>query len=111
MCSARLPGGQVLGPVVLKRASKRGALYLFRTGRQAVSAYLEGHTQQVQVKEVDGSSFLTSNTRANSIGVHQGGAASSLLYMLYANDLSPCVERNIAVVQYADGAKVLVGDK
>ena len=30
-------------------------------------AYLDGHTQQVQIKEADGK-FLTSNTRENNIG-------------------------------------------
>ena len=68
-------------------------------------SYLEGHTQQVQMRG------MKSNTRDNNIGVYQGGSLSCLLYMLYANDLSLCVGSDVTVVQYADDTQILVSGK
>ena len=72
--------------------------------------YLEGHTQQVQIMNRDGT-VAVSKSKRNEIGVFQGGSLSCILYMLYANDLSLFTPDTVSIVQFADDTQLLITGK
>ena len=72
--------------------------------------YLTDHTQQVQIRNSDGTLSL-SKSRSNTIGVFQGGSLSCLLYTIFANDLSLHMPEGVKVLQYADDVQILVTGK
>ena len=72
--------------------------------------YLEGHTQQVQIMNRDGT-VAVSKSKRNEIGVFQGGSLSCILYMRYANDLSLFTPDTVSIVQFADDTQLLITGK
>ena len=73
--------------------------------------YLDGHTQQVQIRSTADGSTILSQTKENTIGVYQGGSLSCILFMLYANELGLYVPNSVTVVQFADDTQLLISGK
>lgn len=95
-------------------------LALYGIDTRWFSSYLAGHTQQVQVRAVDGSpprarpggcDCVLSKTCNMPMGIFQGGALSCTLFSLYANDLSMCVNSDVTIVQYCDDTQIMVTGK
>ena len=63
--------------------------------------YLRGHTQQVQVKNLEGHS-IRSPVRSNSLGVYHGGPLSCILWCIFANDLCLHMPESVKIVQFAN---------
>ena len=70
------------------------------------SAYLSGHTQSVSFRDNVGD-VKQSVLLGNNIGIFQGSALGTLLYSIFANDLSLFAE-DATIVQYADDTQILV---
>ena len=73
------------------------------------SAYLRDHTQSVSLTDGLGD-VKKSHPLPNNIGIFQGSALGSLLYCVFANDVSQFVD-DAVVVQYADDTQILISGK
>ena len=85
-------------------------LYTYGINIEWFQNYLIGHTQQVMIRGADGTA-IKSASKANTIGVYQGGSLSCGLYSLFSNDLCLHVNDDVTVVQYADDVQVLTCGK
>ena len=71
--------------------------------------YLRGHSQQVKMRNTDGS-FTYSKSLPITSGVYQGGSLSCLLFAIFANDMCLHVPE-VSTVQFADDTQLLVTGK
>ena len=71
--------------------------------------YLHEHTQQVKVRNTDGSVTISQSLPITS-GIFQGGSLSCLLFSIFANDMSLHVP-DVTIVQFADDTQLLVSGR
>ena len=84
-------------------------LKLYNIDTKWFQNYLHGHSQQVKVRNSDGSTVLSKSLPITS-GIFQGGSLSCLLYSIFANDMCLHVPQ-VTTVQFADDTQLLVTGK
>ena len=84
-------------------------LHLYNIDTTWFKHYLAGHSQQVKVRNTDGSVILSKSLPITS-GVFQGGSLSCLLFSIFANDMCLHVS-DVTIVQYADDTQLLISGK
>ena len=84
-------------------------LRLYNIHTPWIRHYLYGHSQQVKIRNTDGSYTLSKSLPITS-GVYQGGSLSCLLFAIFANDMCLHVP-DVTVVQFADDTQLLVSGK
>ena len=72
-------------------------------------SYLQGHTQQVQIRQTSGK-VITSHSLPNQVGVFQGTCLRPLMYSIFSNDLA-LFSGQASIIQYADDTQILVTGK
>ena len=71
--------------------------------------YLHGHSQQVKMRNTDGS-YALSKSLPITTGVYQGGSLSCLLFAIFTNDMCLHVP-DVSIIQFADDTQLLVSGK
>ena len=84
-------------------------LSLYNINTAWFSQYLQGHSQQVKSRSIDGTAILSKSLPIKS-GVFQGGSLSCLLFSIFANDMCLHVP-DATIVQFADDTQLLVSGK
>ena len=85
-------------------------LHLYGIDAPWLRHYLHGHSQQVKIRNTDGS-YTFSKSLPITTGVYQGGSLSCLLFAIFANDMCLHVPSEVSIVQFADDTKILVTGK
>ena len=84
-------------------------LSLYSINTAWFSQYLQGHSQQVKSRSIDGTVILSKSLPIKS-GIFQGGSLSCLLFSIFANDMCLHVP-DATIVQFADDTQLLVSGK
>ena len=85
-------------------------LHLYGIDAPWLRHYLHGHSQQVKIRNTDGS-YTFSKSLPITTGVYQGGSLSCLLFAIFPNDMCLHVPSEVSIVQFADDTQILVTGK